>query len=1167
MNKIGQLHSFMKDANSNIITPFMHSLKQALHQKIAENEALFDFVQGAAPQGLCYEVLHPAGQWCSAKLLHTLGYESTQLESTTSLIAKHLPQEDWQHWQKQLQVFSSITPASTYQQKLHFVHLQGHQLWLLCETMCTYDAQGQLQGYLHVFADASQEHSNQEVLYKTQELLEQAGQMAQIGVFEVDMLHDIHHWSAVVREIHEVADDFQADMSTALAFYKEGDSRARIQQAVKRAIEEGLPFDEELQIITAKGNTRWVRAMGKSEIKEGVCIRIYGTFQDITVQKENFEKLRISEEIFRNNFEYAAIGMALLSPKGRWIRVNPSLCQMLGYSAEELLQKNFQEISHPADLEEDLQYLQKLTKGESAFYQMEKRYLHKQGHEVHVLLAVSALKDSQGNILNLLSQVMDISALKEAQELLRTKALLEETSQMARVGGFSKDLRLGTDDWSAVTREIHEVPEDFIPDMQQGLAFYKEGESREKIIRLVQKALQTGEGFDDEFQIITAKGHERWVRVIVNTEFEAGQCVRLYGTFQDIDQRKRAEEALKESEQRFRNLFDTIATVAVQGYDAEGKILYWNKASEHFYGYTAEEAVGRSLLDLIIPEEGHAIVRQDMAEMFATGKPIPAGELLLKKKDGTAIAVFSSHAYVEIPGCDAEMYCLDVDITPLKEVSEALRIQKERFDLMIHATKEGIFDWDIAAKKIYRSPAWKAMLGYQEEELPDNLEVFEQLLYAEDRQRVIQAMDKLLLKDSPTEQAVEARMHHKDGSLRWVAIKAVVIRNEVGQALRMVGAHTDITKQKQAEEALRESEKLLLETGRAAMVGGWHIDFDKKEVFWSDITKEIHELSPEYVAPTDYEQLLQERIAFYKDGYSRERIIEVIHRAKNEALGFDEELQLITGKGRERWVRVIGTPEMQNGRCTRIYGAFYDIDRQKRAEEKQKLLLHFTKLQNERLQNFAYIVSHNLRSHSANIQSLLDLLFDTEPALKEVELMQLLENSSEKLLETIEHLAQVAALDIDQQALEVVSLGDIVEGAISNVAALAKKSGVEIQNLLREETLVLGIPAYLDSVVLNFLTNALKYRSSERESYVRLHREVEADYWILCIEDNGLGIDLERNGKKLFGMYKTFHQHPEAKGVGLFITKNQIEAMGGKIEVTSHLGQGTRFKIYFQKAH
>jgi PAS domain S-box-containing protein len=889
----------------------MHSLKKVLHQKIAENEALFDFVQGTAPQGLCFELLSPAApQWCSAKLRHVLGYEAGEEELWH--IEQYILQEDWQNWREQLQAFFPTIPTSIYQQKLRFIHRQGHTLWLLCQSMCIYNAEGQVEGYLHTYSTAQE--GNFQTLDKTQELLEQAARMARVGAFEVDMLRDIHHWSAV-------------------------------------------------------------------------------------------------------------------------------------------------------------------------------------------------------------------------------------------------------------TREIHEVPEDFTPDMEQGLAFYKEGESREKIIRLVEKALQTGEGFDDEFQIITAKGQERWVRVIAKTEFEDGQCVRLYGTFQDIDQRKRAEEALKESEQRFRNLFDTIATVAVQGYNAEGKTLYWNKASEHFYGYSAEEAIGKSLLELIVPQEAHTAVKQDMAETFATGKPIPARELLLRRKNGTMISVFSSHAYVEIPGRGAEMYCLDVDITPLKEVSEALRIQKERFDLMIHATKEGIFDWDIQAQKVYRSPAWKAMLGYQEEELPDTLGIFEKLLYIEDRQRIIQAMDSLLQAEGPQEEAIEARMYHKSGSLRWVAIKAVVIYNEAGQPIRMVGAHTDITQQKEAEEALRQSERLLAETGRAAMVGGWHIDFEKKSIFWSDITKAIHELPPDYVAPTDYEELLQERIAFYKEGYSRERIAEVIQRAQNEAMGFDEDLQIITAQGRERWVRVIGTPEIQEGRCTRIYGAFYDIDQQKRAEEKQKLLLHFTKLQNERLQNFAYIVSHNLRSHSANIQSLLGLLFDTHPELKDFELMQLLENSSEKLLETIEHLAQVAALDIDQQELQVIRLDNTVKAAISNVAALAKKSEVDIQNLLKGGERVLGIPAYLDSIVLNFLTNALKYRSTARKSYVRLYSRIEGEYLALYIEDNGLGIDLERNGKKLFGMYKTFHQHPEAKGVGLFITKNQVEAMGGKISVESHPGKGTRFVVYFQKAY
>jgi signal transduction histidine kinase len=109
------------------------------------------------------------------------------------------------------------------------------------------------------------------------------------------------------------------------------------------------------------------------------------------------------------------------------------------------------------------------------------------------------------------------------------------------------------------------------------------------------------------------------------------------------------------------------------------------------------------------------------------------------------------------------------------------------------------------------------------------------------------------------------------------------------------------------------------------------------------------------------------------------------------------------------------------------------------------------------------------------------------------------------------------------------------------------------------------IPAYLDSILLNLITNAIKYRSLEKESYLKITSSENENYFIISFEDNGLGLNLKKHKEKLFGMYKTFHKNLNSKGLGLFITKNQIEAMDGKIEVESEENKGSTFKIFFPK--
>ena len=141
----------------------------------------------------------------------------------------------------------------------------------------------------------------------------------------------------------------------------------------------------------------------------------------------------------------------------------------------------------------------------------------------------------------------------------------------------------------------------------------------------------------------------------------------------------------------------------------------------------------------------------------------------------------------------------------------------------------------------------------------------------------------------------------------------------------------------------------------------------------------------------------------------------------------------------------------------------------------------------------------------------------------------------------------------------------IADKSTASIAAIAEGAGVKILNEVNEDDTILGLTAYVESITLNLLTNAIKYADqSKKDRMVRLYTLKTPEYIVLCVEDNGIGIDLVKHGRKIFGMYKTFHNHPEARGIGLFMSKNQVEAIGGNIEIISSEGKGTTFKVYFQ---
>ena len=429
--------------------------------------------------------------------------------------------------------------------------------------------------------------------------------------------------------------------------------------------------------------------------------------------------------------------------------------------------------------------------------------------------------------------------------------------------------------------------------------------------------------------------------------------------------------------------------------------------------------------------------------------------------------------------------------------------------------------------------------------------------------------DKLMLnpaEDTETEKvnishfiSVISSFANHDFSQKLPISEHGTILDAIATGINMLG---DELEQTTASKDELETERNLLNEAQAiAKVGNWEFYPLKKQLTGSKEFFRIFEL--ENIPESDYYET-------YRNKHPEDDLIRLDELFLNIFKTQDSytfEHRIICNNGTTRHLSSImgDVTRDSNNKVVCIKGTTQDITDRKNAEIELNKSFNIVTEQNKRLLNFSYIVSHNLRSHTSNITSLLTLLEEEDTKEGQENLMNHIRNVSDLLNETMINLNDVVSIQKNiNLIIEPLSLRAYVEKAIEILSEQIVLKNAMVHNNIQHDVIVNYNPAYLESIVLNFISNAIKYSHPERKPIISLECFEEDNFRVFQIKDNGQGIDLEKYREKLFGMYKTFHGNKDARGIGLFICKNQIETMGGKIEVESELGVGTIFKIYIK---
>ena len=644
------------------------------------------------------------------------------------------------------------------------------------------------------------------------------------------------------------------------------------------------------------------------------------------------------------------------------------------------------------------------------------------------------------------------------------------------------------------------------------------------------------------------------------------EAQRLQEMNKELQRRASAAHSALRALEHFRYALDQQATVAVL--DLDGIVTYANDRFSQISGFSNAELVGQT----IGTHRSGALPPQLYVDLWATIRDgrVWRGEMSNSKKDGSIYWVDTAVVpYKDDSGKVTQYVCISIEITQRKLAQDLLaaqevrsRASEERLRQISDGLPAMIAYWDRHRICRFANQAHFKHLGLRPDQMVGR--PFDVIYHRENMD--VRAAElrgaRVLAALRGERQMFDYKVIAADGTIsHWQSDFLPHWNN--GEVIGFYALIIDITERKIAEENLARQEALMATTARMGEIAGWYLDRESSDVFWTDMVYKIHDL------PVGRMPGLADALSFYPPEAQRQ-VSDSVRDAFEHGKGWDHVMPFITAAGRHRYVRSIGEPQMTNGRCTRIVGAFQDVTEARQAELALRDAKEAAEAANRAKSEFLANMSHEIRTPLNGVIGMIGLLLDSPINVQQREYAEIVRSSGQSLLALINDILDFSKIEAGRLELEAVdfNLLAIIEDAVDAVALKAAENDLE---LLVDVDPQLpqrwnGDPTRLRQVLLNLLSNAIKFTAQGEVGLTVSGTPTKDDRFDLhfSVRDTGIGIAPERVST-LFAPFIQADSSTTRKfggtGLGLSISQRLAEAMGGKIEVDSALGKGSTFRF------